>query len=187
MSRMATTASTLAWAGLSEAGLALLATLLIALAAPAAAGDPEGDFVHAHLGDKATPGVLWLHGDLRERAAAVLGHPFRGLRVRYFGAGQKTVWILDEIGKELPITIGVAVEGRRILEVRVLRYRESRGGEVRHPFFTDQFRGAALVEGDRLDRAIDGITGATLSVAAVRKVATLALLFHAHTPYGAAR
>jgi hypothetical protein len=34
---------------------------------------------------------------------------------------------LDEIGKELPITIGVAVESGAIHNVRVLEFRESRG------------------------------------------------------------
>jgi hypothetical protein len=49
---------------------------------------------------------------------------------------------------------------------------------VRHDFFTHQFSQAQLKNGNRLDRGIDGIAGATLSVNAMRKLARLALLYH---------
>jgi hypothetical protein len=58
--------------------------------------------------------------------------------------------------------------------LRVLIYRESRGWEVRHAFFTRQFDQAQLENG-KLDRSIDGITGATLSVEALQRAARLAL------------
>ena len=90
----------------------------------------------------------------------------------------RSAWILDEIGKELPITIGVAVADGAIDNVRVLEFRESRGWEVRYPFFTDQFSNARLGSGQRLDRKIDGISGATLSVRAVTRIASIALLLH---------
>jgi hypothetical protein len=126
----------------------------------------------------ATPeqGVLWVSTELRESVESLLGRRFSMLRIRYWFEGDKTAWILDEIGKEEPITIGVSVEDDRISSVRVLEFRESRGWEVRYPFFTDQFRGARLVEHDKIDRRIDGITGATLSVAAVNRVVRLALM-----------
>ncbi|HCS29554.1 MAG TPA: FMN-binding protein, partial [Spongiibacteraceae bacterium] len=63
--------------------------------------------------------------------------------------------------------------------IRILTYCESRGGEVRHPFFTEQFEGAQLGADDTLDRQIDGITGATLSVRAVTRVAEAALVLAA--------
>ncbi|MCV6604514.1 MAG: FMN-binding protein, partial [Porticoccaceae bacterium] len=67
-----------------------------------------------------------------------------------------------------------------IEQVKILEFRESRGWEVRYPFFTKQFIGVGLAHKKRyrLDSHIDGITGATLSVRAVKKVATLALFFH---------
>ena len=149
----------------------------------------EEDFVGSHLGEDASrkSDTLWLTGDLKQRAADILGHRYAGLRVRYWGEGNRTVWILDEIGKEMPITIGVAVDGGAVADVKILEYRESRGGEVRYPFFTRQFKGLSLDNEDRnrLNGNIDGITGATLSVAAVRKIAILALVFHQHTPYSA--
>ena len=43
-------------------------------------------------------------------------------------------------------------------------------------FFIDQFKGAALKDDGSLDKHIDGITGATLSVRAVSGLAQVALL-----------
>jgi hypothetical protein len=169
---------------------ALAFCLLTGMSAPlptlAAAND---DFIGSFISAKAQqqPQVLWINGALRQQAEAILGHRFASLRVRYWGEGERSLWILEEIGKEMPITIGVVVDGGRIAEVRILEYRESRGGEVRYNFFTDQFKTLTLGdEKDRLSGHIDGITGATLSVAAVRKIAILALVFHQHTPFGQA-
>jgi len=91
------------------------------------------------------------------------------------------VWVMDEIGKEKPITLGVVVDGGAIESLDVLVFRESRGWEIRHPFFTDQFRRLRLGHDGGLDRPVDGITGATLSVRAAKRVATAALILHAHT------
>ena len=68
----------------------------------------------------------------------------------------------------------------KILDVKVLIFRESRGWEVKYPFFTDQFKDATLVTGNNLDRKIDGISGATLSVNALTKLGRLALFLHKH-------
>ena len=124
--------------------------------------------------------TLWIAGDLRDNVERMLGHRFASLRVRYWINGARSAWVLDEIGKELPITIGVAVANGAVENVRVLEFRESRGWEVRYPFFTDQFVDARLGSDERLDRRIDGITGATLSVRAVTRIARVALLMHEH-------
>ena len=122
------------------------------------------------------PQVLWLTGDLKQRAADILGHPYPGLRLRYWKSPDTSAWILEEIGKTQPITAGFAVGRHGIRDVDVLVYRESRGDEVRHAFFTDQFTGANLDPDHQLDRRIDGITGATLSVDALTRLSRLALL-----------
>ena len=159
--------------------------LLLVTTGPAFAG-PGGeagrymeaqDYVSAAFpGGSPAPRTLWISGDLRDAVERVLGHRFAALRLRYWHDGAKSVWILDEIGKELPITIGVTVTAGAIANVRVLEFRESRGWEVRYPFFTDQFVDARLDADGRLDRRIDGITGATLSVGAVTRIARVALL-----------
>jgi hypothetical protein len=60
--------------------------------------------------------------------------------------------------------------------MKVLAYRESRGFEIRFPFFMDQYRGAQVDANSKLDRQIDGISGATLSVRAATRLARLALV-----------
>jgi len=128
-----------------------------------------------------SPQVLWLKGDSRETAAGILGHPYPGLRVRYWEQDGRTAWILEEIGKEKPITVGMVVGPGGMELLRVLEFRESRGWEVRYPFFTDQFSGIGLTQDRQLDRHIDGISGATLSVRALQKLARLALYLYQQT------
>lgn len=132
----------------------------------------------AFVDEQPRPGTLWVGGELRATVERMLGHRFAALRVRYWFDGDTSVWVLDEIGKELPITIGVTVRDDRIINVRVLEFRESRGWEVRYPFFTDQFKDITLSADGHLSRNIDGITGATLSVGAVKRVARVALVLH---------
>lgn len=139
------------------------------------------DFVSsAFSGEVPTPALLWISGPLRDEASAILGHPPDTLRTRYWRKDQRTVWILEEIGKESPITMGLIVQDHRLEKIKILIYRETRGWEVRHDFFTRQFQGARLSGKNALDRPIDGIAGATLSANAMRKVARLALLYHRH-------
>lgn len=172
-------------AGNRAPGGALLLAVMLALCPAAAMAKGvylswEEFLAQAFDGTAPTPQILWLSAPLKDAAAGILGHPFAQLRVRYWRYGDRTAWVLDEIGKTHPITIGVVVERGAIAAIRVLEFRESRGEEVRLPFFTDQFVGAGLHAGDEraLDRSIDGITGATLSVRAMRRVARLALYFH---------
>ncbi len=122
--------------------------------------------------------VVWLTDELQTEVTKILGHPYKARRIRYWGVPGKTAWILDEIGKEEPITTGIVVVGGKIALVKILEYRESRGGEVRHGYFTDQFKGAGMKTTTDLDRHIDGISGATLSVNAITRLASLALTLH---------
>lgn len=134
------------------------------------------DFVnHAFSGQTPTPSVLWATGAIKERVSDILGHPPAALRYRYWANGARSAWVLEEIGKAEPITVGVVIEAGKIEKITVLEFRESRGDEVRHAFFTSQFIGATLAANDRLDRDIDGISGASLSVRALTKIAQLAL------------
>lgn len=124
--------------------------------------------------------VLWLKEPLQNDIKAILGHPYHKLRIRYWHGQQQSAWILDEIGKERHITAGFVIQDNKIEQMRVLVFRESRGWEVRQPFFTEQFKSAALTQDRELDTHIDNITGATLSVRAVKKMARLALYLHQH-------
>ena len=121
--------------------------------------------------------TLWLKEGDKAQAELILSRKL-GLRTRYWIAGQRTAWLLEEIGKERPITIGVVIEGDKIIDLRILAYRESRGGEVRYPFFTNQYTGLSLGRDLSLTETVDGISGATLSVRAVTRIARVALYFH---------
>lgn len=121
--------------------------------------------------------ALWLKKKQKSTLEKMLGHPV-GLRSRYWVDGEKTAWVFEEVGKELPITIGVVIEQSQIADVTILAFRESRGGEVRYPFFTDQFKGVGLKKDLKLDAHIDGITGATLSYRAVKRSSRAALYLH---------
>jgi hypothetical protein len=120
--------------------------------------------------------ALWLKSDFKSQIEQLIEHPFPGVRVRYCQQGGKTAWILDEIGKTEPITSGIVVNQGQVERVRVLVFRESRGSEVHRNAFTRQYDSAALKENNKLDRHIDGITGATLSVYALNRQVKLALL-----------
>lgn len=130
----------------------------------------------------------WLADQDKRRAKEIFNRDYAGLRVRYWRSGDRTAWIFDEIGKTQPITIGVLIAEHQIKNISILEFRESRGGEIRHPFFTSQFVGLSLRRQDserdskaevhnsaELDGTVDGITGATLSVRAVTRVAKFAL------------
>ena len=121
------------------------------------------------------PDKIWITKKLKEDVNNILGHDLKTIRVRYWNNGNKTAWILEEIGRDKPITVGVVVKEKKIEQINVLIFRESRGWEVKYPFFTDQYKQAGLAKENQLDRKIDGISGATLSVNALTKVARLAL------------
>lgn len=155
--------------------------ILLGLVFPACAADTTSvteDFLHDTFSSPPGAHDIPLTGDLRPLVRDILHHDYPLAQVRYWRAGNRSAWVLDEIGKERPITVGVVIDHDRIEQVRVLVYRESRGWEVKNPRFTAQFDGAGLDGEMRLDRAIDGISGATLSVRALQRLARLALLLH---------
>jgi len=158
----------------------LVLLLSFSLVAAAEYEQRPADFVReSFVGQSPKPALVWLSGDLRQQVTRVLGHAPDYLRLRYWHKGERSVWILNEIGKERPITLGVSLLAGRVERVKVLAFRESRGWEVRYPFFTDQFKGVGLQPDLQLDQRVDGITGATLSVRAVSAMVKLALLLDA--------
>jgi hypothetical protein len=161
--------------------------IVLTLAFPAQAADQEAEierFLAETLLQTPAAETLWLIGDLQPAVRAILEHDYPAARIRYWRVGTRTVWVLDEIGKEMPITVGIAIDKGTVQRVKVLAYRESRGWEVQSPAFTAQYSGARLVAGQRLDRHIDGISGATLSVRALSRLTRLALLFDRHVGTG---
>jgi FMN-binding protein len=157
----------------------------LCLIATAAAGDevyqdPAAFLQDTFSGAVPPPKVIWLIGAVKEDVETILGHESSELRVRYWIKNGRSAWILEEIGKEKPITTGIVIDKGKIERIKVLIFRESRGWEVRHAFFTDQFKGAQLQHDRELDHPIDNISGATLSVNALTKLARAALYLHHH-------
>ena len=126
-------------------------------------------------GEPGKPQMFWLTQAVQPEIKTILGRNYGGMRLRYWRRDNRTAWILEEIGKVKPITTGIVIEDGEIKRLQVLVYRESHGWEVRHPFFTDQFKRVTLTDDSKLSEPIDGITGATLSVNALRKLGRLAL------------
>lgn len=156
----------------------IIALMLFSCASYAAKGvyqTPKAFISDAFSGKTVQPKVLWLTKEDKAIIAEILQHKYNRMRIRYWQLGSETVWILDEIGKEKPITIGVHVKQKKISRFKVLTFRESRGDEVRHDFYAKQFLNAKLNKNNQLSQHVDGITGATLSVRATTKVARVAL------------
>lgn len=160
--------------------LALAAAILAAPVAARGVYLPPSEFIQTTFeqADK-QPEVIWLTQALQDDIRNILGHNYSALRLRYWREDQRSAWILEEIGKEKPITFGIVVNDGRIERFHVLEFRESRGHEIRYPFFTEQFTDLQLA-GEALSGTIDGISGATLSVRASKKMARLALYLHRH-------
>lgn len=137
----------------------------------------EDFLLEAFSGTPPKPQILWLKKDLKKAAAQILQHKPGFLRIRYWKNIKQSVWIINEIGKTKPITVAIIIKNKKITRLKVLAFRESRGWEVKHAFFTDQFKQNSLTPNLSLSKPIDGISGATLSVRALTKTAQLALFF----------
>jgi len=137
--------------------------------------EPEKFLEQAFENEPPKPEKIWITKELKSDIKSILGHDLKVIRLRYWDKDEKTAWILEEIGRDKPITVGLVVKDKKIEQLNVLIFRESRGWEVKYPFFTDQFKQIALTTDNELDRNIDGISGATLSVNALTKLARLAL------------
>lgn len=146
-------------------------------------------FIQNNLADNAKRNFMWLTGDKKQVSSQILHHPYYKIRAPYWQAknanrsrSAKTLWVMEEIGKEKLITIGVVIEQQKIQAVRILKFRESRGWEVELPSFTKQFEGSQLDDSKQLNQSVDGISGATLSVRAVTNIARLALYLQTTLP-----
>ncbi|HET8881231.1 MAG TPA: FMN-binding protein [Solimonas sp.] len=128
------------------------------------------------------PAMLMLDAARQAQISAVLGHPYPQARLRYWKAAGRSAWIFDDIGKEgyVPTTCGFIVANAAIEHARVLIYRESRGAQIGEPSFLRQLIGAKAA-GNGLDKHVDNISGATLSVNMMQRMARAALVLDSLT------
>lgn len=141
---------------------------------------PDAFIAEAFGGAAPAPQTLMLDAAKQSQISAVFGRPYPQARLRYWKANGKTAWIFDDIGKEgyVPTTSGFVVSGGAIVAARVLIYRESRGQQVAEPSFLKQLIGAKAA-GAAIDRKVDNISGATLSVKMMQRMARTAIAFDA--------
>ncbi len=123
---------------------------------------------------------IWLDKEKQNYIKIKFNPSQKKLSYRYWQKDNKTVWILDEIGKERNITTGVVVENQKIKSVEVITYRESRGGQVQSKRFTNQYHNKTL--DNNFTKEIDSISGATLSVNALNKQVSMALYLNSLKP-----
>jgi len=127
--------------------------------------------------------MLELDAGKQSQVAAVFGRPYPQSRLRYWRAGGRSAWILDDLGKQgyQLTTAGFVVKGGEIDFARVLIYRESRGEQVADPSFLKKLSGLRP-NGNGLNREVDGISGATLSVKMMQRMARTALTLDSIAP-----
>ena len=125
---------------------------------------------------------LFFKGEVKEVAQKIMGQHYKKIRFKYWLYNSRSAWILNRIGKVRPITAGFIIDNCKIASVHVLVYRESHGWEIKYPLFRDQFEGVHLIRDYILNKKIDGITGATLSVNSMKKMTQLALAMHNKIP-----
>ena len=158
------------------AGLCLAVGLLVSQPVLADVYQTPEDFVREAQATPEAAQSLWLTGEVKNSIRSILGRDYQSLRLKYWRNGAKSIWVLDDIGKDEYITLGFVIQNQQIEQSKVLVFRESRGWEIKFPSFAQQFLGARLTDKLQLDRKVDGITGATLSVNAYERLARLALL-----------
>ncbi len=140
----------------------------------------QEEFLNQTFGTAPKAERVTIKGDLSSNIKEILGHRYKKIRIPYWQDGCRSAWILEEIGKEHYITTGFVVNEEGLEKVKVLIFRESRGWEVKHDFFGEQFVKANLTSKYKLDKNIDNISGATMSVKAVTNISRMALLLHNH-------
>jgi hypothetical protein len=162
-----------------------LVLMALWLAPPALAEEdvyqsPQEFVSEAFNGSPPEPQVFSIAQELRPAIDAIMEHAYPVTKTQFWTQGKRSAWVLEEIGKYKPITAGIIIDQDKIEQVKVLIYRESHGWQVRHAFFTDQFKGAMLGEDHALSQPVDNISGATMSVDALRNLGRLALYLSQH-------
>ena len=105
-----------------------------------------------------------------------MGDKYKKRIFKYWKTNEKTVWILNSIGKYKPITAAFTVKECKINSAHVLVYREQHGYEIKYPSFLSQFNNLKINNEFRLTGNIDNISGATLSVQSMDRMARTALI-----------
>lgn len=119
---------------------------------------------------------LILKKDQLKKVQIPMGHKYKKRIFSYWRTENQSIWILNSIGKYKPITAAFVVEECKIKEANVLIYREQHGYEIKYEAFLSQFAGVDIDSKYDLTKTIDNISGATLSVNSMDRMARAALM-----------
>ncbi len=87
-------------------------------------------FLNRSFDEVPKPKRLWINKEKQNYIKTTFNPSQIKLSYRYWQKDNKTVWVLDEIGKERNITTGIVIDNNVVKSVEVIAYRESRGGQV---------------------------------------------------------
>ena len=115
-------------------------------------------------------------GENKQKIKAIMGNKYKKRMFSYWRNNTKQVWILNSIGKYKPITAAFITDNCKVKSSHVLVYREQHGYEIKYPAFLLQFKETDMDKTLKLNTKIDNISGATLSVNSMKRMARTALL-----------
>ena len=115
-------------------------------------------------------------GEYKEKIKAIMGNKYKKRMFSYWRNDTEQVWILNSIGKYKPITAAFITDNCKVKSSHVLVYREQHGYEIKYPAFLLQFKETEMDKTLKLNTKIDNISGATLSVNSMKRMARTALL-----------
>ena len=163
----------------------IIKTLLLVLATLSTSAFSEeiadkNRFLMSGLDVKELPGhsYIIINEDIQDNIKKILKDTYHLPIIKYWKAGNKVGFALEAIGKHEFITTGYIVENNKIIDAKVLVYREYYGYEIEHDYFLDQIRGNSMKKNGKLVKSIANISGATLSVKAMRKLSKLSLYLY---------
>ena len=119
-----------------------------------------------------------LKGENKDKVKSIMGSKYKKRLFSYWQVNNDQVWILNSIGKYKPITAAFVVNNCKVKSSHVLVYREQHGYEIKYPAFLLQFTDAEINSNMKLNTKIDNISGATLSVNSMKRMAKTALLLN---------
>ena len=119
---------------------------------------------------------LIVKGEYKEKIRAIMGNKYKKRMFSYWQNNTEQVWILNSIGKYKPITAAFITDNCKVKSSHVLVYREQHGYEIKYTAFLLQFKETEMDKTLKLNTKIDNISGATLSVNSMKRMARTALL-----------
>ena len=100
--------------------------------------------------------------NLKPELKRIMGSKYKKAIFSYWTQDDKTIWILNSIGKYKPITAGFVVTDCKVNSAYVIVYREQHGYEIKYNSFLSQFKDNQLNSKNKLTKNLDNISGATL-------------------------